>query len=229
MGEEARLAEYLLSLYGGDPFGHVREASESHRIEHAASLAGGEQECGLFPAGPARMRIMAGLVRATGPRRIMEIGCGYGYSALWLAEAAGTGARVDTIDRFPEHLLAAERFAKAAGLRERIDFHTGEASDVLLRLPGHYDFVHDDGWFAEQPAYFERMLDLTRPGGVVAMSNWFLLEQSLLKAPDTDWSVYGGKDWRGKVQEYARRLAADPRLHVSWIAEPALALAIRIT
>ena len=175
------------------------------------------------------MRVLATLVRATGAQRILEIGCGLGYSALWLAEAAGPRASIETIDRFPEHIAPAERHAEDIGYARRIAFHQGEAQEILLRLSGPYDLIHDDGWFAEEPSYFQRMVDLLRPGGLMVMSNWFLLAHAITGKPDTDWSQFAGPDWATNVKAYARRLTSHPQLHVSLIMQPAwVALACKL-
>lgn len=195
-------------------------AAEAHREAHGA-------DCGLYPAGPSVMRLAATLVHAAGAKRLLELGCGVGYSTLWLAGAAGDGARVDAVDRFAEHVGMGRRFAWDAGLEERIRFHAGPAGDVLRSLHGPYDWIHDDAWFAAAPDYFEPMLALLRPGGTLSLPNWFLLEDALRREPRRDWSAFAGPDWRARTLRYAERLASDPRLHVAWSHWPALAIAVR--
>ena len=225
-----RIADHRLDLYGGDPFAHVRDASETHRTEHAASLPSvGEQECGVYPSNPQKMRFVATLVKATRASRILEIGCGLGYSALWLADAAGPGARVETIDRFPEHISLAQGYVRAAGLADRLRLIEGEATDVLGSLPGPYDLIHDDGWFAQEPSYYDRMINLLRPGGLLVMSNWFLLQHAIIGHSDVVWSQFAGPAWSEDVQAYARKLCSDPQLHVSFVTQPAwVALAVKL-
>lgn len=211
---------HLLEFYGGDPFDALIHEAEVHRAFHGP-------ECGLFPAGPHVMRFVAALVRASHAKRILDIGTGFGYSALWLAEAAGSGARVEAIDRFQEHLSVARRFAEQAGLSERIEFILGEASEVLMQLAGPYDLVHDDGWFAYQPTYFERMVELLKPAGLLTMPNWFLLEDALTGTPRRDWSEFAGSAWVEATLTYARRLAMDSRLYVTWSLSPPLGVAVK--
>jgi len=43
-----------------------------------------------------------------------------------------------------------------------------------------------------EAAHFRRALELLRPGGVLAMSNWFLLVQSIADEPNMDWSEFAG-------------------------------------
>jgi predicted O-methyltransferase YrrM len=215
-----QINDHLLALYGGDPFAAVVRAAEEHRASHG-------QACGLYPAGPLVMRLVATLVRVSGATRILDIGTGFGYSALWLAVAAGAGAHVDAIDQFEEHVAAGRQFAAGAGLAERISFIAGEASAVLLRLAGPYDLIHDDGWFAAQPPYFERVVELLRPGGLLTMPNWFLLEDAVTGVERRPWAEFAGEGWAEATRTYAQRLADDPRFHITWTVSPPLGIAIR--
>jgi predicted O-methyltransferase YrrM len=219
--------DYLLGLYGDDPFASVRAASEAHRAEHAPSLAGGEQQCGVYPSDPLKLHAVSAILRAAGSKRILEIGCGLGYSALWLAFAAGESGHVQTIDRFPEHALAARRFAQNYGLAARVDVLDGDGASALESLSGPYDAVHDDGWFAAQPPYYDRLADLLRPGGLLIMSNWFLLEHAVSGGSPLDWAQFAGKSWADDVKAYADRLATDERWDISFFQSPAFALAVR--
>ena len=217
----------LLDLYGPDAFSGVRDASETHRVTHAASLAGGEQECGAYPSDALKMRVFVTIARATGSRRVLEIGGGLGYSALWLADAIGANGHVETIDRFSEHIAEAEGRGPAFGLTDRITALHGEGVDLLRELAGPYDLIHDDGWFGAQPPYYERLADLLRPGGLLLMSSWFLLEHAVTGQSAVDWSQFAGPEWAQGVQAYARRLTQDPHYDVSFVQRPAFAMARR--
>ena len=222
-----RAAAFLDSLQP-DPFEHVRRSSDEHREKHAGQLAGGAQECGVYPSDPLKMRVLANIVRAMDAKHVLEVGCGLGYSALWLADALGDDGLIETVDRFPGHAELAEGYAKQAGLESRVKVLTGESDAVLSGLSGPYDFIHDDGWFAVRPTHFWRVLELLRPRGVLAMSNWFLLVQSMAEEPNMDWSKFAGPNWRENVQSFARELAADRRLQVAWMMDPGVAVAVKL-
>jgi len=219
-----RLATFLLDLQGGDPFADVRQESERHREAHGP-------DCGVYPSDPLKARLLATLVRATAAKRILEIGGGLGYSALWLADAAGPDGRVETIDRFPEHVALARRYADEAGLGKRVAVLQSEARDVLATLTGPYDLIHDEGWFGAEPPYFDTMLALLRPGGLLVASSWFLLEAAVTSVSDKDWSQFAGPHWRENVQAYAAKLASHPNLHTSFVLRSwmyGLALAVKL-
>jgi predicted O-methyltransferase YrrM len=224
---DLRRAAEFLDTFQRDPFEHVRRASEEHREEHAAQLRGGPQECGVYPSDPLKLRVLANIVRAMQANRILEVGCGLGYSALWLAQAAGPDGSVETVDRFTEHAELATGYAKQAALADRITVLLGDSDTVLSGISGSYDFIHDDGWFAVRPPHFRHVLKLLRPGGVLAMSNWFLLVQSMAEEPNMDWSEFAGPNWREEVQSFARELASERGLEVAWIMDPGVALAVK--
>jgi len=226
--ERRSVSSYMLDLYGGDPFARVYDASSAHREEHAPTLAGGVQECGVYPSGAVKMRVLATLVQAAAAKRILEIGCGLGYSALWLADAAGPDATVETVDRFPEHAELARGFALEFGLAERVRILLGEGDDILAGLAGPFDLIHDDGWFGRQPPYYDRVVKLLRPGGLWVLSNWFLLDQAITGKTTMDWAQFAGPRWADDVKSYARVLTSDPRLYVSYIMQPSwVALAVK--
>jgi predicted O-methyltransferase YrrM len=226
--DQQRINEHLLKLYGPDPFERVYHASNAHREQHNAHLHPQGQECGVYPSDALKMRVLATLVRASGARRTLEIGCGLGYSALWLADAAGPGASVETIERLPEHAELARGFAAEFGLSDRLHILVGEGEDVLNSLAGPYDFIHDDGWFGHQPSYYHRIVELLRPGGTWVLSNWFLLAHAITGKAPMDWSQFAGPRWADDVKSYAEALTADPRLYVSYIMQPAwVALAVK--
>jgi predicted O-methyltransferase YrrM len=111
------------------------------------------------------------LVAATGATRVLELGTGLGYSALWLASAE---AHVDTIEQDEEHAALAE--ANLAGTDAEI--HVGQGAQVLPTLEPGYDVVFSDGEpveFETDLAHFERLL---RPGGLLVSANLFLAQYS---------------------------------------------------
>jgi predicted O-methyltransferase YrrM len=209
----------LLRLTGDDPFAGLMEAAEGHRVRH------GEQ-CGLYPAGPLVMSLAATFARACGARRVLDLGAGIGYSTLWLADAA-EHAEVTGVDRFEEHVRLARGFARHAGVSDRVHFVQGEVAEVILSLEPSFDLIHDDAWFALEPPYLENMLRLLRPGGVLTMPNWFLLEDAIIELPRQDWTRHAGAKWAAETLKYAERLAHHPKIDVTWVVSPPLGVAIK--
>jgi predicted O-methyltransferase YrrM len=135
-----------------------------HREEHGRG-------CTVYPtsSGP----LLGVLVAAIGARRVLELGTGLGYSALWLAHA---GAHVDTVEQDETHAeLARENVAREGA---DVEVYIGIGADVLPTLEPGYDAVFSDG----EPGEFETDLDeferLLRPGGLLVSANLFLGQYS---------------------------------------------------
>ena len=145
-----------------DPYESVAFAGDEHRLEHG---------CNVYASMPGHL--LGALAASIGARRILEIGGGFGYGALWLAHGTGRGASIDVIEDDPVHAAAIEGFARQFGREGEIRVHLGVDADVLPTLPGPYDLIVYD---ADVPGVghipqFER---LARRGGTLSISNLFL-------------------------------------------------------
>ena len=180
-----------------DPFELVRIASEEHRAAHGPT-------CSVYPtaSGP----LIGAIAAAAAARRILEIGTGLGYSALWLA---ADGGRVETIERDPEHT----RLARANVAGAPITVVEGRASDVLPELGGPYDLVFSDSDPAEMPIVLDHSSRLLRTRGVLISSNLFLA-QYVADLPDLP-----------AMADYRRRLLDDDRF-LTGFASDGLAVSV---
>ncbi len=146
-----------------DRFAEVYARSEAHRAEHG---------CDLYPSsdGP----LLGALAAASGALRILEIGSGLGYSALWLADGAGASAHVDTIERDAGHARLARAEIERVGAASQVTVHGGDAVSVVVGLLGPYDLAFVDCDPGAYVALLERLRGLVRPGGLLVSSNLFL-------------------------------------------------------
>ena len=146
---------------------------ELHRfgVEHDAGKADRLER--LRNVEPDTAQLLAVLVRATGARRLLELGTSNGYSTLWLAEASRSiGGRLLSIDLDVTRSAQAARNLDRAGLRELVELRVEDAA-LSLRAMGDetWDMIFLD---AERPAYVGYWPDLVRvlrPGGLLAVDN----------------------------------------------------------
>jgi predicted O-methyltransferase YrrM len=213
------VSDQLVELAGGDPFDNVRRQSVEHQREHG---------CYLYNAGAPVMQLVASIARGSGAHRALDLGCGIGYSTLWIASALGSGGTALGIDGDSTHIDEARTLAKAAGLAPQVDFETGQVSEVLSALYGPFDLIHDDAWFARTPDHLDRTIELLRPGGVLTMANWFLLVDALNGSPRNDWTQFAGPNWSVDTINYASELAAREDLRVQWISSPPVGFAVKL-
>ncbi len=83
---------------------------------------------------------------------------------------------LDACDSDPEVTAIAKKYWSRANVAEKIDLHIGQAIETLDKLieenkSESYDFVFIDAHKPEYIDYYERALQLIRPGGVILVDN----------------------------------------------------------
>lgn len=105
------------------------------------------------------------------PGRALDLGCGPGRNALYLAAA---GFDVDAVDLSPAAIAWAEARARESGAAVR--FHRGDAFDrAAVPLTGRYDLIVDSGCFHHLPphrriSYLDLLDRHLAPGGHLALA-----------------------------------------------------------
>jgi len=89
----------------------------------------------LLPVGRATGTLLNLLAKEAGARRILEVGSSFGYSTVWLAEAArAVGGKVVSLElRAAKTEYATERLRRA-GLADQVEFRVGDALESLAAL-----------------------------------------------------------------------------------------------
>jgi predicted O-methyltransferase YrrM len=101
----------------------------------------------LLSVGPEAGALLHALVVGAGATRILELGTSYGYSTLFLADAAArTGGRVVTVDLVADKQAYARDRLAEAGLAQHVDWRTGDAVALIKKERGPFDFVLLDVW-----------------------------------------------------------------------------------
>ncbi len=133
-------------------------------------------EWGRMQISAEQGALMDLLLRLMGARQAIEVGTFTGYSALVTARALGPTGRLVACDINPETTAIARRYWAEAGLADRIDLRLAPALDTLDGLladggEGRFDFAFVDADKPAYGAYYERLLRLIRPGGLIAVDN----------------------------------------------------------
>ncbi|MGJ0507120.1 MAG: O-methyltransferase [Methylocystis sp.] len=115
------------------------------------------------------------LASAIGARRILEIGALGGYSTIWLARALPEGGRVVTIEFEPRHAEVARANIAREALADKVELRVGAALDILPQLEAEggapFDLSFIDADKANNAAYFNWALKLSRPGALIVVDN----------------------------------------------------------
>ena len=162
--DDALLA-YIRSVAAPEPEYLTRLREETARDPLARMQITVEQ--GLF---------MGMLVRLMGVRRALEVGVFTGYSSLSVARAMPDDGELIACDVSEHWTSIARRYWKEAGVDHKIKLHLRPAVETLDALlasgqAGSFDFAFIDADKVNYGAYYERALQLLRPGGLIAVDN----------------------------------------------------------
>ncbi len=119
------------------------------------------------------------LLKNMDAKKILEIGMSVGYSTIWFAEAISkkTDGKIITIDQDKQKIERAKRNFEAANLSDLIDIRHGDALKVLLDINNEsnssesFDFVFIDADKERYIQYFDVILPMVKPGGLIGADN----------------------------------------------------------
>ena len=135
--------------------------------------------------GPVKAKIIANIVKKHKPKKILEIGTLYGYSAILMANLLddytedSVGAVV-TIEIDKTVAEIAKKNLEAAGLLSKVDIIVGDALEVIPKLSGKFDLLFIDATKEEYLSYLERAEKYLVTGAVVLADNVGIFEKQML-------------------------------------------------
>jgi predicted O-methyltransferase YrrM len=133
----------------------------------------------LLPVGPATASLISTLIKEAKARAILEVGSSYGYSTIWLADAArATGGEVVSLELHAYKAEHAQMQLAKAGLTGLVEFRIGDALETLTSLPGPFEFVLLDVWKNLYVACFDLIYPRLAPGGLIVADNMLFPESA---------------------------------------------------
>jgi caffeoyl-CoA O-methyltransferase len=121
--------------------------------------------------GPLEGALLKLLIRLTGAKRVLEIGMFTGYSALAMAEGLPEDGQLITCDVNPETTEIARRYFAESPHGHKIEIKLGPARETLKALNGPFDLCFIDADKGSYDDYYDRAIDLVRPGGLIVLDN----------------------------------------------------------
>jgi predicted O-methyltransferase YrrM len=174
----------------------------------AALTVNREEKLPAIDVTPLQGKFLELMIRATGARRVLEIGTLGAYSTIWLARAVGDNGKVVTLELDPRHAQIAQRNLDNAGVADRVDLRIGPASKTLEALVAEttapFDFIFIDADKAGYPDYIQWSLKLSRPGTLIIADN-VVRDGKVIDPDDPDPNIQG-------VRRFTDVISADPRL-----------------
>ena len=169
IGLDNRLYDYLLSatLREADVLADLREETMAHPQSR-------------MQIAPEQGQFMALLVQFMGAKKTLEVGVFTGYSALAVAMALPDDGQVVACDVSEAFVAIGRPYWERAQVAHKIDVRIGPALETLDGLiaageSGRFDFAFIDADKSNYDNYYERSLQLIRPGGLIAIDNtlWY--------------------------------------------------------
>jgi len=150
----------------------VREPDVLRQLREASEL----EEFSQMRSAPEQGQFMAMLLGLMDAKTVLEIGTYTGYATLWMALALPDSGEVHTCDVSERWTFVARRFWEEAGVERKIHLHLKPAVETLDAMlaagdQDAFDFAFIDADKVNYQVYFERCLQLVRPGGLIAVDN----------------------------------------------------------
>lgn len=157
--------DYLLSnsLHESQLLKELREETAKHPMAR-------------MQIAPEQGQFFSFLIKALNVKKAIEIGVFTGYSSLSIAMAMPKDGKLIACDIDPEIAKIAVQYWNKAEVANKIELRIGPAIKTLDSLlddnkENSFDFSFIDAHKAEYIDYYERLLKLTRPGGIIAIDN----------------------------------------------------------
>src|SRR5438309_5341545 len=129
--------------------------------------------------GPVKGKILAEIVKKTRPKRILEVGALYGYSAILMAKNSPSGVEIISVEKSPEHVRVTTKNIKRANMEERIKMIEGDGTAELRKLLGTFDLVFLDAEKIEYLAYLKAVEKNLHKGSVIVADNVGIFKEQM--------------------------------------------------
>jgi caffeoyl-CoA O-methyltransferase len=159
---------------------------------------------------PEQGQLMQLLVRLTGAKRAIEVGVFTGYSSLSVALAMPADGRLIACDVSETWTAIARRYWREAGVESKIELKLAPALETLDSLlaaggAGAFDFAFIDADKGNYAGYYERLLKLLRPNGLLAVDNT-LWDGAVADGRKKDADTVAIREFNSRVHADARVL-----------------------
>lgn len=120
---------------------------------------------------PEAARLLSVLCELKKPKRILEIGCAIGYSALLMSEKLAVGGSILTLELDEKMAQRARANIERAGKSDVITVRCCDAVEVMPTLTGEYDLIFLDGPKAHYIHMLNDCIRLLNKGGMLISDN----------------------------------------------------------
>jgi predicted O-methyltransferase YrrM len=198
-----QLHDYIRRMSLREPAVMVRLREETAALPNARMQVTPEQ--GQF------LGLMVELMNA---KLAVEVGVFTGYSALAVARCLPSDGKLIACDVSEDYTRMARRYWREAGVEHKIDLRLAPAIETLDRLlqeghEGTVDFAFIDADKQNYDLYYEQLLKLLRPGGLLGIDN-VLWHGSVVDPNVSD-------DETEAIRRLNQKISTDTRVSVSML------------
>lgn len=148
------------------------------------------------------------------PMQILEVGTAIGFSALLMNEYAPKGCRITTIEKYEKRIPLAKKNFRKMGKEKEITLLEGDATEILAKLEGPYDFIFMD---AAKGQYIHFLPDIVR----ILSEDGLLISDNVLQDGDVVESRFAitrrNRTIHSRMRNYLYELKHHPELETSII------------
>ena len=121
--------------------------------------------------GPSRGQILVKVIREVKPKRILEVGALFGYSAILMGKELGSDAHLITIEIDANNAKIVKENIRKADIPPKLEVLVGDAIEVIPRLEGMFDLVFIDADKTEYLEYLRLIEGKLHKGSVIVADN----------------------------------------------------------
>jgi len=121
--------------------------------------------------GPSRVQILVKVIREVKPKRILEVGALFGYSAILMGKELGSDAHLITIEIDANNAEISKENIQKADIPPTVEVLVGDAIEVIPRLESMFDLVFIDADKTEYLDYLRLIEGKLHKGSVIVADN----------------------------------------------------------
>ena len=141
------------------------------------------------------------------PKKLLEIGCGNGFSTYFLVKNLPDCSSYTGIDLNKDRLFSAESFIRERFHGVDVEFISGNALEVITGLDEKFDFIFIDAAKFEYPGYLEAILGKLNDGALIIADNIFYNGKIFSQAP----LEHDKKSVKG-IKEYLKMITSNNKI-----------------
>jgi caffeoyl-CoA O-methyltransferase len=152
-------------------YAEAHSVAESPAMKAIADETRSSIDMWIMMVGPMEAALLRLLVQLGRAKRVLEVGTFTGYSAMAMAEGLPDDGELVTLDISEAWTAIARKHWATSPHGKKIRLELGPAAQTLARLEGPFDLAFIDADKPAYPGYWDAIVPMMRPGGVVVADN----------------------------------------------------------